>query len=209
MNRSFLLMAFFMLLGMSANAQNFKFGATVGLNVNRVAGEAKPHETRLGYRIGGTAIYNFTNSDNCWYASASLLLSQKGFNHQIAWVEENYAYNGHTNITYLQIPIVAGKNWKVAKNFGLFAETGPYIGIGLFGKMKSEEGSKISCSTSKVFSEQMQRRIDCGWALNVGAMVANHVKIGIGYDYGITNLVSHGASTLYNRAATASVSYIF
>ena len=194
---------------LTANAQELKYGVTAGVNVNSPEGNMDSG-SRLGYHIGGTATCDFSK----WYASASLLLTQKGFKRPYTLSVDNQEIKSHTDVTYLELPIVAGKNFNLGGGCKFFMEAGPYIAVGLFGKSQTKWAG-VKEESHKVFGKNGFKRFDAGLTGGIGVEAFKHLRMKVGYEFGIPNLAKRGlapaelAPTYRNRTLTVSASYIF
>lgn len=211
----------FSILCLTGHAQHVDWGVTAGLNVNKVAGEVSSSGARVGWHVGGIMNYRFADSDNGWYVGAQPLLTQKGYKTPTMLYEDgkskNNSMEGHTDMTYFELPLVGGKNFRLGEASRLFVEAGPYLGIGLWGKAKMETNGVKTYSTSKVFGHEGFRRFDCGLTVGVGIQAFEHLGFRLGYEHGLVNLQKWDASqhkgtvkpTYYNRNLTFSMAYTF
>ena len=215
----FLLVLMLATFCVSIEAQEFKFGPTIGLNVN-VSRGSEPNGATLGYTFGGTALYNFNNSPSSWYVSGALLFSQKGYKDYTAfWPEEgkeDKKIDSRHDITSLEVPIHVGKNFAIGGNSSLFVEVGPYIACGLWGKSETKMTGKTTSSSHKVFEKNGYQRFDYGFSLGFGANISNKWRIKCNYEYGIPNLMKNisnypgtAKSTYRNGCISTTLSYMF
>ena len=97
----------------AANAQTFRFGPTVGGNLN-ISDETK---TKIGFAVGAKAEMNFNNPENGWFMDASVLFNNR--NRQ----SENY-FNNETKLTQcwkystysLLVPVNVGYKFRLSDN---------------------------------------------------------------------------------------------
>lgn len=202
-----------------ADAQQVKFGPTIGLNVN-VARGSEPSGACLGYTFGGSATYDFNNSTNSWYVGGSLLFSQKGYKGFTVFMpqegKKDLKIDSQHHITSLEIPIVVGKNFAIGNKSSLFVEAGPYISCGLWGKSKTEIDGKTSDSSHKVFGKNAYKRFDYGFTLGIGANISGRCRIKCNYEFGIPNLMDNSnqypgtiPNTYKNGCISTTLSYMF
>lgn len=204
--KKILFLGLVMLQCLTTQAQDWKFSVGAGANFNGPAGETLVDGNRFGYHLGGTAQYEFSQQSS-WYLSGSLLWTQKGNKMTIRETtpDNKIIYRkASTDITYLQIPIFAGKNFDLGERTKLFVELGPYASLALFGKDKF-----AGQSTSKIFEQHGYKRLDAGLAIGAGIQIADHYRIRLGYEHGLTNLRKGGEPSYYNRNITLSVGYTF
>ena len=200
------ILGFVMLQCLMMQAQDWKFSVGAGANFNGPAGETLVDGNRFGYHLGGTAQYEFSQQSS-WYLSGSLLWTQKGNKMTIGETapDNTKIYRkASTDITYLQIPLFAGKNFDLCEQAKLFVEFGPYASFALFGKNKY-----AGQSTSKIFEKNGYKRFDAGLAIGAGMQIADHYRLKLGYEHGLTNLRNGKDPSYYNRNITLSVGYTF
>ena len=136
----------------SINAQdNLRWGVTAGMNVSSL--NVTGLDSRVGFHAGVKAELGLPQFTEGLYMDFGALLSLKG-----AKVEAGSMASFKINPYYLEIPVHIGYKYAVNDNFSLFANAGPYIAIGLFGKAKItadgslvDGGSKVSESENAVF----------------------------------------------------------
>lgn len=80
---------------------------------------------------------------------------------------------------YFSIPLHVGYRYNVLENFGLYADFGPYFGLGIAGK--------YSESNFKYFkkNEGDANRFDCGLGFRVGAEYNDHLSLTFGFNWGL------------------------
>ena len=190
-------------------AQDWKFSINAGANFNGPAGETLVDGYRFGNHLGGTAQYEFSQQSS-WYLSGSLFWTQKGYKVKTDILDDSKpepkSFRGKvsTDITYLQVPILFGKNFDLSEQAKLFVECGPYAALALFGKNKV-----AGHSTSKIFEKNGYKRFDAGLAIGAGMQIADHYRLKLGYEHGLTNLRNGKDPSYYNRNITLSVGYTF
>ena len=204
------ILGFVMLQCLMMQAQDWKFSVGAGANLNGPAGETLVDGYRFGYHFGGTAQYEFSQQSS-WYLSGGLLLTQKGYkrNKELLFDgpgidPKSFRGKVSTDITYLQVPILFGKNFDLSEQAKLFVECGPYAALALFGKNKV-----AGHSTSKIFEKNGYKRFDAGLAIGAGMQIADHYRLKLGYEHGLTNLRNGKDPSYYNRNITLSVGYTF
>ncbi len=198
-----------MVMANQANAQ-LKFGVKAGLNLTNygynyaVPADEPNSNLNIGYHIGG--IVNYTISD-AFGVEAGLILSTRGASSDLnAGLDAGETVSGfdRTSATYLVIPI--NVTYTISK---FEISTGPYIGIGLFGKNKYDytvtEGADsftnkgenaINFGNKIEFSELLSNEnmlpmsaLDLGWNIGVGYMISDMLRVNAAYSFGFSNLV--------------------
>lgn len=158
------------------------FGVKAGLNLATVSGDDVVNaEIKPGYQVGLAT--NFSMGE-AFSIQPGLILSGKGTgNSEI----DDYSLN--TN--YLEIPINAVYN---VSGFQIFA--GPYLGFGLFGKLKGLENDVDIEFTNDVDSEEFnienmekvyQNSLDYGLNFGAGYMITETIQVQAAYGLGLGN----------------------
>lgn len=221
MKKSMKLFAVVILLTMATTSFAQKFGVKGGLNLSNILMKddegtySDDYKMNPGFHIGATA--EFSLSEIAAFETG-LLLSTKGFKSS-----EKETFGGETfeskitaNLLYLHIPLTAKAYFNVggAKVYGAL---GPYIGMGLSGKTKSEEtidGETESEEEDVEWgSDEEQddiKRLDYGLTAGAGVEI-NSILIGVSYDFGLANISSNkqGGTKISNRVLGISVGYSF
>lgn len=181
----------------AANAQTFRFGPTVGGNLN-ISDETK---TKIGFAVGAKAEMNFNNPENGWFMDASVLFNNR--NRQ----SENY-FNNETKLgqcwkysTYsLLVPVNVGYKFRLSDNLNLLAAVGPYADFGLTGTDKvtttdAKGHSKEEKVSSNVYGDKLFNRVNFGFNAKVGVEIAKHYQLSLSYSRGFTNIFKGGLNT--------------
>lgn len=171
---------------------------------------------KAGFHIGVTAEFPLTEM---FSLETGLLLSTKGVISKDRFTDEDigliYEYKANLNPLYLDIPITAKASFDIggAKIYGVF---GPYLGIGLSGKIKQE--MRINGDTT--LSEEIDiewgsdeessnlKRVDYGLIIGAGVEL-NSVQIGLNYSLGLANISTVTDVKVNNRVLGISIGYKF
>ena len=209
----FLLVILISLLCFESFAQTI--GIKGGLNLSNMFMEADGDKEDLkmnpGFHIGGIVDFQFTDLLSL---ETGLLLDTKGFKFK----EEGsgYSYQEKLNLFYLDIPVVLKVSFDVGSNVKIYGAAGPYIGVGLTGKSKSEyvdqgnEGSdeeKIKWGNS---DDDHLKRLDYGLEFSA-AVEIKAILIGISYDLGLANAFTSSDYDvkIKNRVIRVSIGFWF
>jgi hypothetical protein len=159
----------------SYSENKVKAGIIGGVTADIPINEAFGIETGLIYSIKGEKpIYTFVNNPN-W------------------WEYDTTTFKTSVNINYLELPVkaIGSLNSGNVKFIGYF---GPYFGMALGGKIKTDEttkGNTISYTDYLKFGNNPMnsniRRIDYGLSMGLG-LNTNDFHIGVSYDLGLANL---------------------
>ena len=218
----------------AANAQDkaVSFGLRAGLNINTLTysgddeGEIRDfYKARPGFHVG--AVVDCKVAGN-FYIQPSIYITTRGtkletISPKKPWSDFDYAkfrYSEKINMTYLQIPISASYRFPVGKIVKFDLNVGPYVAIGLGGKLKVEEERTIyHRSTNEIESEETEsekfrvfgqstaekdygdfKRLDAGLRFGAGLHIRKF-NIGLAYDLGLANIAYSGK---YSRWGTNS-----
>ena len=203
--KKFLLLVVVLCVCLTSQAQEWKFGVTGGMNLNSVTGE----QNKIGYTVGVKTEYFFHN-DKGWYMDLGLQLANKNWKSTEYYdVSSKKSSVWSANPHFLNIPIHVGYMLPVSKNFSVFLNAGPYVGVGLFGKNKVTTDGKDIIADKNIFNENL-KRFDCGVGTNIGAQIGKNMQLSVGYQWGLTNLKTKNRPMDYkNRSLEVSLGVMF
>ena len=118
------------------NAQTF--GLKAGLNLSNMLEKddddtySNDYKMNPGFHIGGTV--DVPISDILSFESG-LLLTTKGFKYEEE--EMGISIKAKANLYYLDIPLTLKASHELSEGLKMFGAVGPYVGIGLSGKIKA------------------------------------------------------------------------
>lgn len=131
-------------------------------------------------------------------------------------------YNPNTGIVtqdkatpyYLNIPLHVGYKWNCGQNAKFFVNAGPYLNVGLFGKVKNtimdEHQKKLRSVSLNYFSYVgSDHRIDWGLGLGTGLELAKHYQISVGYEWGMRDILPSQSYDYRDRTFTLQLAYMF
>lgn len=187
-----------LLVGISVNAQDKStiFGVKAGLNLSNVGGDISESDAKIGFNVGVTLDYSFTPE---FYLLTGLELTTKGFKVDLV--------DATSNLMYLQLPVHVGYKLPVAETTKIVFHAGPYVAYGIGGKTKATntEYGKISANS---FSTGGYKEFDFGLGLGVGAEFGKF-GVGLGYDFGLINVVDMDGVSVRNMNGYLTVGYKF
>lgn len=200
-------------LGASAQgAGNVRFGVTGGMNVSNFTNTGVDDDWRIGFNAGVRAEIGLPSN---FYVGTGLIYSMKGDKFTF---DKNYSVAAlkttiKNNPGYLELPIQVGYHYSLGGNVGLFAETGPYLAVGVSGKTKTTvEGNVAGIKGSDdksvdFFGDDGAKRFDGGWAVRFG-VEASGFQVHVGYEYGFAKMYD-GDESSHNSSLAFGVSYFF
>ena len=189
-------------------AQEFRVGATAGVNVNSPSGD----DTGLiGFNVGVKGELGLLQASEGWFMDFSALLSSHGWK-SVAYYDKATATSLQWKATpyYLSIPVHVGYKFRCSDKLKFFVSAGPYAGIGLFGKetLTSTLAGKSTTSTASnnIFADNVHERFDWGLGCRLGAELYGHWQLSVGYDWGMKD--TNKKNMRYRTLSISSV-YVF
>jgi hypothetical protein len=146
-----------------------------------------------------------------------LFISTKGFNESATTTVGGVAIESKSKIglLYIDIPLTAKATFEVG-NYQVFGLFGPYVGMGLSGKNKSESTSSgVTTNLDKDIKwgegdDKDLKRLDAGLIFGIGVERSAY-QLGITYALGIANIAAFNTDTFQvkNRVLGITVGYKF
>lgn len=219
MKKTFLFLLLALFSGISATAQQFKFGVETGATLNR-----PPYsDLKAGVSFGAKVEMTLPQLGKGWYAETAVGLRQQRWNYRrlvttaVVGAKPGLSVR-ESDPCYLYVPLRIGRKFDLATNVRLYAKAGAYFGYGLFGKTRHTsqpiDGSESMFFTeTKVFGDseaslaRYQEQQEWGTSLQMGVELCRHFQIGLGYDHAFSDFQK--MLELNNRLYTLSVSYLF
>lgn len=193
-----------------ARAQTFT--AKAGLNLGNVkekgGGGINPdYDMNPGIHVGMAVAFPI----NTWLAvEPAVLFDQKGARYKQNLFGTDI--DASIRLNYIDIPVNFKVSQKMENNMRIFASAGPYLGIGLSGKIKGDAGGqkvdeKVVWGSN---NDDMYKRTEIGATFGVGVEF-NVLQVGISYDLGLSNTsaVTEDNYSSKNRILRFSVGYRF
>ena len=196
---------------------------TVGLGLFAITGFS-----RAKYDVhAGLSMANITNSgasmkagfsvglgidcpiNNLWAFQTGLNFTSKGCR------ESEQGVVAKINPLYMDIPLLIAVKAPIKNNNAFVVNAGPYVGLGLGGKMSlSGGGAEISSSLFKKIegeNEAMMNRCDVGIQIGVGMELKGKYLINLSSQYGFVNMIkkSFADENNKNRALLITFGYRF
>lgn len=192
--------------------EKITFGVRAGLNVNSlsVSGESGL-KSRVGYHVGAVMDWNVAKNlyvqPGLYFTTRGAKTSEEGMDMKI-------------NMNYLQISV--SYRFPVSEKVKIDVNAGPYIALGLGGKMKYSEGDWddygyysydydydyddwYDDDEMKMFgSEGLCKRFDAGLRFGAGVHI-QRFSIGLCYDLGLTN-IARGESKMKIKNGSFQIS---
>lgn len=179
---------------MAANAQMldfegmppYKLGITAGVNVSSFS--AAGYEHAVGVQAGADLMIDASDLIPATYLRGQLKYTMKGAKGpEIVYIgEEHSSYNVYFTTHHIELPIHYGYSWRLADDWSLLAETGPFFSVGLGGTGR-EEGLPYPESHS-FYKFYDACRFDFGWGIQAGLLFNQELMLNVSYDWGFKNI---------------------
>jgi hypothetical protein len=182
---------------LNANAQRFGIKAGVALaNARYEYTETSISTSNLiGFQAG--LIGEIPISDAI-YLNSGALFSQKGTKFSILGMEIKFPVN------YLEIPLNLAYKYDLGP-LKLFAQAGPYLGVGLSAKYTSgSDEEKIDFGSETDQMKRLDYGANFGGGIEIGA-----VQIGVNYGLGLANISNDPDETMKNGVLSFTVGLLF
>lgn len=180
-----------------------RYEVTSGINFSKYLSADLNYFT--GFQGGVSAELGLSSIYENMYVNSALLLTLKGG-------KGDDIDNLKINAYYLELPVHIGIKQRLLGKFSLFEEVGPYIGFGLFGKIKAD--SYYSSFLGKqdgykynTFSKSGLKRWDLGVGYKVGTEYMNHIRLSWGMNFGLMKVSKN--SSAKNFITYFALSYLF
>lgn len=160
-----------------------------------------------GFHLGVSVNYPITEVISF---EPGLLYTTKGCQMEYDYPGEDISSS--INFNYLEVPLTF-KATKEFNDFNLYAAAGPYVAIGLNGKLKVKYDGETESEDIDWGNDEEEddfKRLDLGLSLGAGIEVASFL-LGVSYDLGLSNISTYqeeGAS-IKNKVLKISVGYNF
>ena len=151
------------------------FCARAGLNITKFISDANIFTTVKPGANAGVTVNLALGKD--FFVRPGVMFSMKG---------AHYANSRYDNLNYLEFPILMAYKERVGHNMAVDFQTGPYLSVGLGGKINK----KAENFDWPSFADGEYRRFDFGWNFGMGLDI-NKFTIGIAYDCGLYKLRDH------------------
>lgn len=155
-----------------------KFGLRAGINMSTYGGDAEDTKMKVGAQVGAVGNYGINE----------MISIQPGVIFTMKGSKSSEIDDFSSNENYLEIPI------NVVANFnGIQVFAGPYVAVGLFGKIKGGDDditikykSDVSLDDFKE-GESYTSLLDYGLNIGAGYMINETMQVQLGYGLGLAN----------------------
>jgi hypothetical protein len=175
---------------------------------------SKDFKSKPGFHVGLTTEIPISGK---FTFESGILLSTNGFKNSVTETigNETFEHNDSYNLLYIDIPLTGKAYFNVGQT-KIFGALGPYIGLGLSGKVKAElitngqtepHNQDINWGTN---SDDDLRRPDFGMTVAVGAEISS-IQFGLYYNLGLANIsaTTDNGYKIKNKVLGLTVGYKF
>lgn len=172
---------------------------------------------RCGFNVAARSEVSFSEAASRMYLDAELGLLNLGWKSRYSYYMTDFYPNDtgkdridvdqkyETDAYYLHLPLHVGYRWAFSRACALYVDAGPYFSLGLFGKSKMTD--YINHTKEKGDTFDGIRRFDWGLGARIGVELADHYRLGVGYDSGLRKLSAYNLGHNYNFSV--SIGYMF
>lgn len=185
---------------------NIDFGVRAGMNLSKIGisedNMSLGTDTRAGFNVGLAVEIPLTKGDspNQWRINTGLSYTVKGCK-----IKERGS-KLTVSPAYLQLPVYASFRHALSDNVCLRINAGPYLAVGVNGKIKATEGR--ASVEEDCFSDDELKRFDAGLGVSAGLGFRMFV-FEIGYEHGLVNIARDSEIKFRNRNFTLTLGYNF
>lgn len=170
----------------------------------------------LGFNIGAKVLYNLSNEGEGTYFDLAATLSSKGWKDFVfTSTDGNERIPWKCHLYYIEVPVHIGYKINISETTRLFADIGPYLAIGLYGKSSFDTNGDDILSENpyagNLFTNGTYKRFDTGMGTEVGIEYDQKIQFAIGYKFSFSNPTKGNLKAFNPKDKTlfASMAYIF
>lgn len=176
------------------------WNAQAGINMSSIS-DMDDAKMKVGYQVGVGMEYAITDM---WSVRPSLLFITKGAKTDILGSDVKL------NPMYLQLPVMAAANFDLTDTMKFVAKAGPFIGVGIGGKAKLEEGN-VEVKQDFFGDDEGQaggKRFEFGLGIGAG-LEFGKIMVNLDAMFGLTKVADFEEVTPRNMTVALSVGYKF
>lgn len=159
-----------------------KFDVHAGMSMANITNSEA--DLKIGYSVGVGMDYAITDM---WAFQTGLNFTSKGCKESVEGVKAKF------NPVYLDIPLLAAVKLPISEGNTFVINAGPYVGVGLGGKMTVEDGGgEVGTKLFKKIDggdEAMMNRFAVGLQYGVGFELGYRYLLNLTGQYGFTNMI--------------------
>lgn len=196
-----------------------RLGVKAGVNASNIRFDLIDSNPLPGYQVGLMADLGLNSH---FSIQPALLVNAKGFNmdldirDQIGQIRENTT--AIYRLVYAEIPVLLLYKGNLRKSWRWYGGVGPYAGIGITGKAKTDsdilEDQKIKFTSERQSTNitNVYKRMDYGLNAALG-LERGRIQLGVNYSHGLTGMLPEQIAPIavktYNRTLALTLGYWF
>lgn len=224
-----LIISTLLLFVFSANAQQHSVTVLGGLNVSNMSvkyGSSNAtiedsYKMKLAFHAGVLFDYVLTKDRHKELSiEPGLIFDAKGYKQELSLSESqsqlDIQFENMLSAYYIDIPVYFKYAKKLRSRDKIYAGVGPYVGVGLFGKVEtSYSGDAVGDESSESIkwgsdaTEHDLKRLDYGVSAKVGYYSYGGLNISASYDLGLPNVAAAENPEFKHRVMRLSIGYSF
>jgi len=209
-----ILLLFFILFTVKAYSQKISYGISAGLNYTNLPGNGTLNHSSsdkylIGFRVGGLMDIGYKT----FSIQPGILFTTTGGQGKVYFINGNNNVTDYVNnkivLNYIEIPI--NFLYRIKTSSGkLFVGGGPYVGIGISGKISYATNKSFGTTDNLSFGGDYSniKMPDLGINVLEGYQLNSGIAISAGYSLGLRNIYNTGANNK-NKGFNFSVDYFF
>lgn len=191
--------------GLNVSSMSVKYGSST-------ANIEDSYKTKLAFHGGVLFDYVLTKDRHKELSiEPGLLFDAKGYNQE---TDFGISQENTLSAYYFDVPVYFKYAKKLRSRDKIYAGVGPYVGVGIFGKMENsykgellEGGSSESIKWGSDPSEDDMTRLDYGVSAKIGYYSYGGLNISASYDLGLPNVSAAENPEFKHRILRVSVGY--
>jgi len=206
MKKGIILAAMAVAAAQFAHAQ-LSINPEAGINIanmsQKIGGDKVSSSSKIGFKVGAMVDIGIVKG---FYIQPGILYSVKGTEFKSSFLNSS----AKVTLNYLEVPLNFAYRYDFDNAGAVFAAIGPYIGIGMNGKTKTEVGG-ASTETDIKFGSKIgeTKKIDYGANFSVGYISPIGLYVRAQYGLGLANLSNADNTSSKNRVWGFSLGYAF
>lgn len=193
-----------------STSSDYRIGFQLGFNIPTFADSQ--YGATIGYNLGVTGLLNTEDFIPNSYLRGSVLYSRKGASAgSVVLDKETILTDATYYLHYTELPIRFGYAYEQSSELCILAETGPYVGFRWSGSLRADKYSKQTNGFNGDMKDLYDdlTRLDWGWGVHAGVLVAGKYQIMAGYDWGLRDVSPKPYLTGGNRNFSINLAVYF
>jgi hypothetical protein len=205
----------FILLAATTASAQVSWNVKAGVNYSTISVSGGELDYKVGYNVGVGMEYAFNET---WLFQPSLMFTAKGAQGDIPYEGDDgelYTEKQTMNALYVSLPLMIGARLPVSEKVNLVISAGPYVALGVGGKIKAGDYEQDTFGTETVTigddivdETKGLKEFDAGIGVGVTAEFGKFF-VGVTGEFGLTNLAPEKGDKGKNTSFSLGVGYKF